>query len=615
MDMRIKQMTNDHSNDVKDRTGSARHAVIDTVRIVLAWVLTVLGLPYTWGRCFIGAQLTGRPETWFALALVVIVAAVVALNYRVGSPPMTRRHHCVVGLLVGGTWWGVNLAMFSFRVESSMPRGLLIAAYLPGSLLVPWIAWMFFRPWDWRKRLAVAAPLLALLVGFVTLFRVNGLSGSSNAMFSWRVSLKQTDRTDLSGGNEKQTATRGEPIRENPDRDYPQFLGPDRTAVLPHVRLDRDWTARPPRELWRRPVGAGWSSFAIVGDYAFTQEQRGERECVVAYRLMTGEEVWVHAEPVNFNSSLGGPGPRATPTVDRSRVFAVGATGALNCLDALTGRRIWSVDILKDNGADNIAHGVCASPLVLNDCVLVCPTGSGGPSLVAYDRETGQRVWSGGTQAASYSSPIVAEIAGESQILLLNHAGLSSHDVQTGEPTWHFPWTNTVNVNVSQPIVHAAGENHIFVSTGYDKGCALIRVDHSADGTWSVEERWSNNRLKTKFCSAVVHGDHAYGLDDGILVCVELATGKRTWKGGRFGHGQILLAGDLLIVQAEQGDVVLVEPHFQGLSELARIKALSGKTWNNPALAGPYLLVRNDHEAACYELPLTSDTLQSQSSE
>jgi outer membrane protein assembly factor BamB len=597
-----------------ESAGLAPKPAAVAVRLGGAWLLTVAGLPYTWGRSFVGWQLTGRPETRFAVALVIVITAIVVLTYRLGAM-MPRRQRWLIGSLVAASWSVVNVLMFALRVESSMPRELLIAAYLPGSLLVPWTAWMFFGPWGWPARLSVAAPLVALLLGFVVVFRVEGLSGSSNAMFSWRRAPASTDRADFSHAGPKENESSDQSIAENPDRDFPQFLGPDRTAMLANVRLARDWTQSPPLELWRRPIGGGWSSFAVVGDYTFTQEQRGERECVVCYRLLTGEEVWVHFEPVNFTSSLGGPGPRATPTVSRSRVFAIGATGVLNCLDALSGRRVWSVDILKDNGAENISHGVCASPLAVDDWVIVCPTGSGGPSLAAYERETGKRVWAGGTHGASYASPLLAELGGERQFLLFNHAGLTGHDRATGEPLWHFPWTNSVNVNVSQPIVHAAGENHIFISTGYDKGCALIRVDHSAAGTWAVEETWSNNRLKTKFCSAIAYGDHAYGLDDGILACVELATGKRTWKGGRYGHGQILLAGDLLLVQAEQGDVVLVELHPRELRELGRIKALSGKTWNNPALAGPYLLVRNDREAACYELPLTDELPDSQSSE
>lgn len=587
---------------------------IGTTRLAVAWLLTVLALPYLWGRSFIGWQLTGRPEPVFGLTLLAVGAVIVGLTFGVGSSPLLRRWLVLVGFAVTATWMAINVAIFWSRVSTLIPRGCIIAAYVPGSLVIPWIAWMFVRPWTWRTRLAVTAPLCGLLFGFVMVFKVEGLSGDSRVNFSWRLAATRTDRSAALSVGDRQTESATGVLIENPDRDFPQFLGPDRTAVLPQTRLARNWDQRLPRELWRRPVGAGWSSFAVVGDYAFTQEQRGERECVVGYRLLTGDEMWVHAEAVNFTSSLGGPGPRATPTVDRGRVFAVGATGVLNCLDALTGRRVWSVDILKDNEADNIAHGVCASPLVLDDWVVVCPTGSSGPSLVAYDRESGHRVWAGGTHGASYSSPILAELAGEPQLLLFDHAGLTGHDAQTGQPLWHFAWTNSVNVNVSQPIVHAGGPDQVLVSTGYDKGCALIRVDHSADGSWTVQSLWSNNRLKTKFCSAVVYGDHVYGLDEGILACVELSTGNRTWKGGRYGHGQILLAGDLLIVQAEQGEIVLLELNPRQLSEVGRINALSSKTWNNPVLAGPYLLVRNDREAACYELPLTSDTPDSQSS-
>jgi outer membrane protein assembly factor BamB len=321
---------------------------------------------------------------------------------------------------------------------------------------------------------------------------------------------------------------------------------------------------------------------------------------VVCYRATSGDEVWAHADKVDFTSSLGGPGPRATPTVSDGRVFAVGATGILNCLDALTGRRIWSVDMLRDNAAQNISHGVCGSPLVLDDRVLVSPTGDGGPSLVAYDVSTGRRVWAAGTDRASYSSPMVAELCGVRQILLFNAAGLTGHDAADGRPLWHFAWTNGVATNCSQPVVHAGGPNRILVSTGYGTGCALVRVDRSADDTWSVEPLWSNNRLKTKFCTAVVLGDHAYGLDDGVLACRDLTTGAKGWKAGRYGHGQILLVGELLLVLSETGDIVLVRPDPSRLIELGRIHALDGKTWNNPALAGPYLIVRNAHEAACY---------------
>jgi outer membrane protein assembly factor BamB len=235
--------------------------------------------------------------------------------------------------------------------------------------------------------------------------------------------------------------------------------------------------------------------------------------------------------------------------------------------------------------------------------VIVSPTGSGGPSLAAYDRESGKRVWTGGTDQTSYSSPLLAELHGVPQVLLFTSAGVDSHDPGTGRVLWSFPWNNG-RVNCSEPVPNAGGPGRVFVSTEYDKGSGLFQVERSAAGQWSVREIWQTRKMQTKLTTAVVYQGHVYGLDKGILACLDLKSGRRLWKEGRYEHGQVLLAGDLLLVQAEVGEVVLVAPSPDGLRELGRLPALSSKTWNNLALARGRLLVRNDREAACYELPL-----------
>jgi outer membrane protein assembly factor BamB len=245
--------------------------------------------------------------------------------------------------------------------------------------------------------------------------------------------------------------------------------------------------------------------------------------------------------------------------------------------------------------------------LLVGDQVLVCPTGANGLSLVAYDRDTGQRRWQAGKHQASYSSPLLAELAGVPQVLLCDSAGVSAYEPGTGKALWEFPWTNTDKINCGQPWPNAGGPGQVFVSTGYGKGSALFRVERAADASWSVTPRWRGRAMKTKFTTAVEFRGHMYGLDDGILECLDLKTGKVVWKDGRYQHGQVLLAGDLLLVQAENGTVVLVEPSPTGLRERGRLPALDGKTWNHPAVAGRYLLVRNDQEAACYELALAEN--------
>jgi outer membrane protein assembly factor BamB len=224
-------------------------------------------------------------------------------------------------------------------------------------------------------------------------------------------------------------------------------------------------------------------------------------------------------------------------------------------------------------------------------------------SLAAYDCETGRRVWQAGKDKASYGSPLLAKLAGVRQILLFTAAGVAAHELETGQLLWSYPWSNAERTNCSQPLPNVGSDDQVFISTGYGQGCALLRVESSSEPPWPVQLQKESRDMKTKFTTPVLHRGYIYGLDDGILECVDPQTCRRRWKDGRYGHGQILLAGDLLLVQTEKGPVVLVEPTPEGLRELGSFPALSGKTWNNPALAGRYLLVRNDHEAACFDLP------------
>ena len=394
----------------------------------------------------------------------------------------------------------------------------------------------------------------------------------------------------------------------DPKVDFPAFQGPARDAVLPDAKLDRDWTSHPPKQLWRQEIGAGWSGFVVVGGYAFTQEQRGEDECVVCRDLTTGKELWVHSEKAPYEGKpryegMGGPGPRCTPTVEDGRVYTVGATGIFNCLDAATGHRIWMHNIVTENGGSVAGHGVCGSPLIVGNLVVVAPTGKPAGSLAAYDRVTGKLAWCTGVNNASYATPMLASVAGVEQILNYDEHGLTGHDPVTGKVLWHFVWSSDEPI-CSQPIPNAGAPDQILVTIGYGKGSALIKVSCAADGKWNVEQLWESKRMKTKFTTAVAHNGYVYGLDDGIMQCIEMKTGRQMWKGGHYSHGQILLAGNTIIVQTEPGPVVLLDTNPKQLTELGTLPALSSKTWNCPALAGKYLLLRNDHEAACYEVSL-----------
>jgi outer membrane protein assembly factor BamB len=250
------------------------------------------------------------------------------------------------------------------------------------------------------------------------------------------------------------------------------------------------------------------------------------------------------------------------------------------------------------------------SPLVYDNLVVVNPGGlrskmsgteTSGRALIAYDRITGRVVWASGDYQAGYASPILATLAGVRQIVLFDGVGVGGYDPATGKELWRSPeWTNEFNNNIAQPII--VPHDQIFLSSGYGTGSILLDVKKSG-ADWTVTTRWTApNRFKLKFNTGVCRDGCVYGLDEGILACLDLSTGKELWKSGRYKYGQVLLLDNVLLVISEDGDLVLVDVSPKGSREIARFHAIEGKTWNHPAISGSRLFVRNGEEAACYDL-------------
>jgi len=461
---------------------------------------------------------------------------------------------------------------------------------------------LFLSRLRWRIRFLVLGGVVGMIGLGALLFRVRGVTGDLLPVLDWRWKKPLHSTLPIepaaSGGNAPKLPA--EQIVQTPN-DYPQFLGPNRNCTVSGPALARDWKAQPPQELWRRPIGTAWSGFVVAGDFAVTQEQRGEQEMVVAYDLSSGRPLWSHSDNARYNTTIAGEGPRATATIASSRVFALGATGILNCLDLATGKSIWTKDIIKDNASQVNGWGMSGSPLVVGDRVVVSAGGSNDRSLVAYDTATGEFAWGGGRDGAGYSSPLLATLAGTPQLLIFNPDGIAAHEKEGGKILWEYPWPKG-HPHIAMPVI--LPEDRVLVSSGYGTGSELLQVKKTAEGKWSAARIWKSIRLKAKFTNVAYHEGFIYGLDDGILVCLDAASGELKWKEGRYGHGQVILTGNLLLVMAENGDVVLIEPFPQEHRELSRFSALNGKTWNPPALAGTLLVVRNDKEAACYRLPI-----------
>jgi outer membrane protein assembly factor BamB len=384
--------------------------------------------------------------------------------------------------------------------------------------------------------------------------------------------------------------------------DWPGFRGPNRDSVVHGVKLATDWNTSPPHAVWRRRVGPAWSSFVAVGDRLFTQEQRGEMETVVCLAAETGQEFWAHEDPARFSDGQAGAGPRATPTFDAGRIYSFGATGLLNCLDAATGSAIWTRDVTRDCDGQAPMWGFSSSPLIVDGMVVVYAGGTIDQALLAYRANSGELAWKAVTGEVSYSSPQLASIGGQEQILFLSERGLTSVAPDSGDVLWNHEALHPKIWRAVQPRL--VGDSQVLIGSE-DLGLVLLDVAQ-ADGDWIARQQWISTAIQPAFSDFVVHDGHAYGFDGSIFCCTDLATGSRRWKGGRYGHGQVLLLADqpLLVVLGETGEAVLLAARPDKHEELGRFQAIEGKTWNHPVIAHGRLYVRNDVEMACYALKL-----------
>jgi outer membrane protein assembly factor BamB len=309
--------------------------------------------------------------------------------------------------------------------------------------------------------------------------------------------------------------------------------------------------------------------------------------------------VWTHGWGGEFAESMGGDGPRATPTYHDGRIYALGALGELRCLDALTGALVWRRNILTGNDAANLTWGMSAAPLIVDDKVIVLPGGSHGKSVVAYRRTTGEPVWTSLDDPQAYTSPMLVTIGAIRQILVVSAARAVGLTVDDGHLLWEYPWVTYMGISVAQPLL--LGDDRVFLSAGYGHGAAVFEVKPTLAG-FATRTLWENTRMKNKFTSSVLREGQIYGLDEAILACLDAATGELKWKGGRYGYGQVMLAGDHLIVLAESGEVALVKATPERYEEMAKFPAIAGKTWNHPVIIDGRLLVRNAREMAAFDL-------------
>jgi outer membrane protein assembly factor BamB len=483
---------------------------------------------------------------------------------------------------------------FSFADPSAQ-----MSTMMPG---ITWLCAVFVASLFFRRRAVTVAAILVASLGWL-LVRTDGVDGSIHADFAWRFSPTSEEQFLASSASRLPVAPATPGTVESAA--WPGFRGPGRDSVVGGVRVDSNWAANPPREIWRRPVGPGWSSFVLVGNRLCTQEQRDAAEVVVCYDAHSGEPIWVHEDAARFWEPLGGAGPRATPTYHQGRLYTLGATGVLNCLEAATGERIWTRNIADDSRASVPEWGFSSSPLIVDDLVIVhAAEAPDSREVVAYDLGSGEPRWFSQAPGPGYSSPHLTTIAGVRQIVMVTATGVFAMKPETGEALWRHEWPGE-GPRVLQPTM-VDGDRGMLIGTSFGMGTRRLAVSSSAPGAWTVDEAWTSQGLKPYYNDLVVHRGTVFGFDGNILAAIDVETGNRAWKGGRYGNGQMLLLPeqDLLLVLSERGELALVRASAERFEELARMQALEGKTWNHPIVVDGVVYVRNAQEAAAYRLPV-----------
>ena len=575
---------------------------------------------------------TFRPlRLWPAVVVLLLMLACRLVPRFVDDESMLILMASVIGPVVGGglllLWWllasraairerligllgvvaaaGITVAV----IDQSMLGPALMIITAPMGFAAFGLAAILFGRWLSFNRTIAIILFAACGFGVSALMKSEGMWGDYAIDWNWRWEstaeerlLAERSQREIDEDAADMTTSEVEIWLANPE--WPGFRGPDRDSVQHGEVFSADWSAAPPEQLWKITIGPGWSSFAVAGSLLFTQEQRGPNESVICYDAESGKEIWVQEIESRFYEQLGGVGPRATPTLADGALYVQGASGQLQRLDAKTGDVVWEQDLRKVANRNPPTWGFSASPLIVGSVVIVHAGGKGDKGTLAFERETGELQWSAPAGDHSYSSAQLETVVGKDVVLMMTNAGIRLLDPVDGAVRLNHEWKADGYRSVQPRVIDG---DSILLSGGQGLGTRRIRV-REENGGLTAEELWTKNTLKPDFNDYVIHDGHAYGFDQKIMACIDLESGDRKWKGGRYGKGQVLLLADsrLLLVAAEEGDVVLLKADPSGHREMAKFKALEGRTWNHPVVVGDRLYIRNAEEAACYRLPLAA---------
>ncbi|RKU13073.1 hypothetical protein C6502_04850 [Candidatus Poribacteria bacterium] len=378
--------------------------------------------------------------------------------------------------------------------------------------------------------------------------------------------------------------------------EWAQWRGPNRDGISSETGFLKNWSPEGPKVLWHIPLGDGYSGISIAQGKVYTMCAEGNDEFVICLDASDGKEVWRFRSGAKFTEQRG-DGPRSMPTVHGDSVFALGAEGKLYALDASDGTKLWAHNFVEEFGSKIPTWGFSSSPLIEGDLVLVEAGGKDGQAIIAFNKKSGDVVWTTHTDEVGYSSPIPIDFGGVRQIIFLTSKTLLSVAPEDGQIYWKYPWPE--GINIATPIF--IPDDKIFISASYDKGAVLLKMmtDEEEIG---IEEVWKSRVMKNHFNSSVLQGDYLYGFDNAILTCIEVNTGEEQWRQRGFEKGSLLLADGYLIILGEGGKLALAEANPNEYNEKVLFQLFDDKCWTVPTLAGGKLYIRNQKEMVCLDL-------------
>jgi len=539
----------------------------------------------------------GLAKYWMVTMMGPVVCCLLVLIWWLAASRATWKER-VFGFLGLAAVFAIAMTL----VEPLMRGPGTIVITLPMGMAAFVVGAVWFRKRRPLARTGAAVLLAAAGFGFSVLLRNDGMNGEYQLTLHWRWAPTPEERMLAARSSRSPAQSPNIPSIETnlANLEWPGFRGADRSGSWRGSMIATNWSGHPPRQLWKVPVGPGWSSFAVAGNLLFTQEQRGPKETVVCYDAGSGREIWNRQYEARLDDPMGGPGPRATPTLANGGLFVTGATGTFLRLNPATGAVVWQKNLKEVAGREAPMWGFAGSPLVIGSNVIVWAGGKDGKGLLAFDVETGALRWSAATGDHTYASPQLSTLAGEELVLMLSNDGLVLVEPATGKVRLNYEW-KFAGYRALQPRV--VGDDTVLLGTPMNVGTRAIRITR-VNGEFKAEELWTSRNLKPDFSDLVTYQGYIYGNDSGFLTCLDLKTGDRIWKGGRFGKGQVLLLENagLLLVTAEDGQVHLVRADPKEFVEVDSFKTLEGKTWNHSVVVGDKLYVRNSQEAAAFQL-------------